>query len=175
MLFYLSFFAFKNFTKSTIRTDLRQCHDTPCIVNDGRLMFLYFFVNGALFRRKAAFKVFPMLKHESFQSRLLSMGNTNVCDKKNYKPSYVLGFQVWSWVFKSWVYHHATTAGGGDDHCLPTAAWRIDLDPTLFFTLSSTSTRSHQWKISKPEAVTWIRQNSFAVRVVNDWNALPKM
>ena len=49
----------------------------------------------------------------------------------------------------------------------------VDLDPALFFTLSSTSTRGHQWKISKPEAVTRIRRNSFAVRVVNDWNALP--
>ena len=49
----------------------------------------------------------------------------------------------------------------------------VDLDNTLSFTLSSTSTRGHQWKIRKPEAVTQIRRNSFTVRVVNDWNALP--
>ena len=50
----------------------------------------------------------------------------------------------------------------------------VDLNPALFFTLSSTtSTRGHQWKISKPEAVTRFRRNSFAVRMVNDWNALP--
>ena len=50
----------------------------------------------------------------------------------------------------------------------------VDLDPALFFKLSSTtSTRGHQWKISKPEAVAQIRRNFFAVRVINNWNALP--
>ena len=29
------------------------------------------------------------------------------------------------------------------------------------------------WKMNKPQAITRIRRNAFAVRVVNDWNALP--
>ena len=72
-------FAFKSFTESAIMKGLRQCHDTPCIVNDSRPTFPYFFVNGALYRRKAAFVIFPMFKHNSFQSRFLSMVSSCVC------------------------------------------------------------------------------------------------
>ena len=72
MLFYHCF-HFKNFVESAKTKGLRQCHDAPCIVNDGQPTFPYFFVSGAPFRRKAAFVGFPMLKHKSFQSRFLSM------------------------------------------------------------------------------------------------------
>ena len=50
----------------------------------------------------------------------------------------------------------------------------LDLDPAVFFTpAAKATTRGHPWKMSKPQAVTRIRRNAFAVRVVNDWNALP--
>ena len=41
-----------------------------------------------------------------------------------------------------------------------------------FFTLNTHSTRGHAWKLNKPRANSKIRQNTFSVRVINDWNAL---
>ena len=50
----------------------------------------------------------------------------------------------------------------------------LDLDPAVFFTpAAKATTRGHPWKMNKPQAITRIRRNAFAVRVVNDWNALP--
>ena len=50
----------------------------------------------------------------------------------------------------------------------------VDMDHTTFFKVSAESTtRGHPWKINKPQALTRIRRNTFSVRVVNDWNALP--
>ena len=50
----------------------------------------------------------------------------------------------------------------------------VDLDPALFFTPAThTSAREHQWKLSKPQAISQSRQNLLSVRVVNNWNALP--
>ena len=47
---------------------LRRCHDAPCIVNDGRPTFPSFL----FLSRNAAFVVFAMLKHRSFQSMMIS-------------------------------------------------------------------------------------------------------
>jgi len=50
----------------------------------------------------------------------------------------------------------------------------IDMDPAVFFQLApAAATRGHPWKLLKPHAATRARRNSFAVRVVNDWNSLP--
>ena len=47
MLFYHSF-AFKNLNESATTKGLRQCHDDPCIVDDGRSTFPYFLLMGAI-------------------------------------------------------------------------------------------------------------------------------
>ena len=50
----------------------------------------------------------------------------------------------------------------------------VDVDPAQFFDVVDRSrTRGHQWKLAKPDAVSRVRHKSFAIRVVNDWNALP--
>lgn len=50
----------------------------------------------------------------------------------------------------------------------------VHVDPSQFFsTATTTHTRGHRWKITKPRAVSRVRRNTFSVRVVNDWNALP--
>lgn len=47
--------------------------------------------------------------------------------------------------------------------------------PAENFLTRSTSrrTRGHDWKLAKPQAKTTARRNSFSVRVINEWNALP--
>ena len=50
----------------------------------------------------------------------------------------------------------------------------MDLNAEDFFTLAAdTTTRGHPWKLRKPHATARVRRNSFAIRVVNDWNNLP--
>ena len=50
----------------------------------------------------------------------------------------------------------------------------LDLDPAVLFTpAAKATTRGHPWKMDKPQAITRVRRNAFAVRVINDWNALP--
>ena len=50
----------------------------------------------------------------------------------------------------------------------------VDLEPDVLFTLDTRSrTRGHPWKLEKPRAVCRARRNAFAIRVINDWNALP--
>ena len=34
-------------------------------------------------------------------------------------------------------------------------------------------TRGHPWRLTKTQAVTRIRRNTFSVRVISDWNRLP--
>ncbi|XP_043200105.1 uncharacterized protein LOC122369431 [Amphibalanus amphitrite] len=51
---------------------------------------------------------------------------------------------------------------------------RLDLNPEeLFNQVTTRDTRGHSWRLAKPHAVTRIRRNVFAVRVINDWNSLP--
>ena len=47
-----------------------------------------------------------------------------------------------------------------------------NLDPTLFFELSTAPTRGHSWKLVKPRCRLDIRKFSFAHRVVDAWNSL---
>ena len=35
-----------------------------------------------------------------------------------------------------------------------------------------TNTRGHRYKLKKPRVITTQRQNSFALRIINDWNQL---
>ena len=50
----------------------------------------------------------------------------------------------------------------------------LNLNPAVSFTpAAKATTRGHPWKMSKPQAVTRIRRNAFAVRAINKWNALP--
>ena len=50
----------------------------------------------------------------------------------------------------------------------------VDVEPSEMFTLNASGvTRGHSLKICKPLASTRVRQNSFAVRSINDWNRLP--
>ena len=50
----------------------------------------------------------------------------------------------------------------------------LDLDPLSFFDRTlARETRGHPWRLTKPRAVTRVRRNAFAVRVINDWNSLP--
>ena len=50
----------------------------------------------------------------------------------------------------------------------------VDVDAAKFFaTAPASNTRGHQWKLVKPRAVSRVRRNTFSVRVVNQWNALP--
>ena len=43
-----------------------------------------------------------------------------------------------------------------------------------FFQISESTTRGHSHKIFKPRSQKSIRQNSFSVRIVEDWNSLPE-
>lgn len=47
-----------------------------------------------------------------------------------------------------------------------------NLRPSDFFELSELTTRGHSLKIKKPRILTKLRQNSFAIRTINDWNSL---
>jgi hypothetical protein len=47
-----------------------------------------------------------------------------------------------------------------------------NLDPRDFFTLNEYPTRGHSLKVIKPRIITSLRQNSFAIRTINDWNSL---
>ena len=50
----------------------------------------------------------------------------------------------------------------------------VDVEPSEMFTLNASGvTRGHSLKICKPLALTRVRQNSFAVRSINDWSRLP--
>ena len=42
-----------------------------------------------------------------------------------------------------------------------------------FFELSKTGLRGHKWKIATPSVETRLRKNSFSIRTINTWNALP--
>ena len=43
-----------------------------------------------------------------------------------------------------------------------------------FFQISESTTRGHSHKIFKPRSQKSLRQNSFSVRIVEDWNSLPE-
>ncbi len=50
-----------------------------------------------------------------------------------------------------------------------------DIPYTRFFQLSTANLRGHSLKLAKPDHWrTSLRGNSFALRVINDWNALPE-
>ena len=50
----------------------------------------------------------------------------------------------------------------------------MDIPPDLLLARNDSGrTRGHQWKLNKPRATTLTRRNSFSVRTINDWNALP--
>ena len=53
---------------------------------------------------------------------------------------------------------------------------KVNLDREDFFSFSSNQTNrgSHQYKVKKPKAVKEVRRNAFSIRVVNEWNKLPK-
>ena len=51
----------------------------------------------------------------------------------------------------------------------------VDVDETKMFTLNAGGlTRGHSLKLCKPHGACRARQNSFAVRVINEWNGLPE-
>ena len=45
----------------------------------------------------------------------------------------------------------------------------------FFFQVSDTSTRGHDLKIYKPRCNKSIRQHSFSLRVIEEWNSLPEV
>ena len=47
-------------------------------------------------------------------------------------------------------------------------------DRQLFQLSTSPELRGHSLKLAKPRAQTSVRQNSFALRVINSWNRLPQ-
>ena len=49
-----------------------------------------------------------------------------------------------------------------------------DISPEKFFQFSDTTTRGHSKKLYKQRSNKSIRQNFFAIRVIDDWNSLPK-
>ena len=49
-----------------------------------------------------------------------------------------------------------------------------DIPMEDFFQISESTTRGHSHKIFKPWSQKSIRQNSFSVRIVEDWNSLPE-
>ena len=53
---------------------------------------------------------------------------------------------------------------------------KVNLDREDFFSFSpkQTDRGSHQYKVKKPKAVKKVRRNAFSIRVVNEWNKLPK-
>ena len=48
------------------------------------------------------------------------------------------------------------------------------IDASIFFKMASYSTRGHHLKLVKPAAKKNVRCHSFSIRIVNDWNSLPK-
>ena len=50
----------------------------------------------------------------------------------------------------------------------------INVRPDQFFVPAvSAVTRGHGMKLRKPQAMSRVRQNTLAVRAINDWNTLP--
>ena len=49
---------------------------------------------------------------------------------------------------------------------------RINLDKDLFFKISRSATRGHNYKLHKQHANKLVRINSLSKRIVNDWNGL---
>ena len=50
----------------------------------------------------------------------------------------------------------------------------VDVIATEMFTIHTGGpTRGHSLKLAKPHAASRVRQNSFAIRIINDWNGLP--
>ena len=49
-----------------------------------------------------------------------------------------------------------------------------DISPEKFFQFSDTTTRGHSKKLYKQRSNKSIRQNFFAIRVIDDWNSLPE-
>lgn len=49
-----------------------------------------------------------------------------------------------------------------------------DISPDEFFKFSGTTTRGHSKKLFKTRCTKTVRQNSFAIRVIEDWNSLPE-
>ena len=50
----------------------------------------------------------------------------------------------------------------------------LNLDSSLFFTLSSTVTRRHQFKLYKPRCTREVHYHMFSHRIINQWNSLPE-
>ena len=50
---------------------------------------------------------------------------------------------------------------------------KCKLDVSEFFTLSTSTTRGHNFKLAKHQVKLEVRRNDFAFRTVNTWNALP--
>ena len=50
----------------------------------------------------------------------------------------------------------------------------IDISPEQFFQFSDTTTRGHSKKLYKQRSNKSIRQNFFAIRVIDDWKSLPE-
>ena len=48
------------------------------------------------------------------------------------------------------------------------------IDASIFFKMASYSTRGPHLKLVKPAAKKNVRCHSFSIRIVNDWNSLPK-
>ena len=53
---------------------------------------------------------------------------------------------------------------------------KVSLKKEDIFTFASSqrNRRSHQYKLAKKKATKLVRQNALSVRVVDDWNGLPK-
>ena len=50
----------------------------------------------------------------------------------------------------------------------------FDLDTSnLFSTATLLTTRDHNYKLFKPQAISRVRSNFFTVQAINDWNSLP--
>ena len=47
---------------------------------------------------------------------------------------------------------------------------KINLNKDLFFKISRSATRGHNYKLYKQHANKLVRINSFSKRIVNDWN-----
>ena len=50
----------------------------------------------------------------------------------------------------------------------------LNLDSSLFFTPSHTSTRGHQFKLYKPRCSRDVYHHVFSHRIINQWNSLPQ-